>query len=143
MEFPFKAELHSEKDTIEVAKKFSSVLLNGDVVLLNGNLGAGKTFFVKHVCKEFGIENVSSPSFAIVNEYINSKLIYHFDFYRVKKETELYDIGLEDYFKNDDAIIFIEWSQLWENVLPGKSYAVNIDFTNFDHRIISITKCRN
>ncbi len=143
MEFPFETKLFRETDTIETAKKFSSCLVPGDVVLLNGNLGAGKTFFVKYVCKEFAIENVSSPSFAIINEYINSKKIFHFDFYRIKKETELYDIGIEEYLSNDEAIVFIEWAQLWEGILHHKSYVVNIELNGIDERTIRIIKCQN
>lgn len=143
MEFPFEAKLLSETDTIVAAKNFSSYLTPGDVVLLNGNLGAGKTFFVKYVCREYAIENVSSPSFAIVNEYINSNKIYHFDFYRIQKETELYDIGIEEYLGDKEAIVFIEWAQLWEEILHRKSYIVNIELNGIDERIIRIIKCQN
>ena len=73
MDFPFHAIIKSEEETILTAKNFAKKIEIGDVVLLNGDLGSGKTFFVKSICKGFCIENVSSPSFAIINEYHNKK----------------------------------------------------------------------
>ncbi len=142
MEFPFQSDIYKEDDTVEVAKKFSRHLKKGDIVLLNGSLGSGKTFFVKHVCSEYGIKNVSSPSFSIVNEYVNSKKIFHFDFYRIKKITELYDIGFEDYINDETAVTFIEWAQLWDEILHRKSYIIDIDYDDAHKRKISIKKCQ-
>ena len=79
---------------------------------LSGDLGAGKTTFVKAFCKVIGIpDEVSSPTFAIVNEYRNSNKVYHFDLYRIERQEELYEIGFEEYL-DDDAYIFIEWPEL-------------------------------
>ena len=100
MIFPFYKNVDSEEETADVAKIFSRLLQPGDIVLLNGDLGAGKTYFVKSVCSQFGITSVSSPTFSIVNEYHNGRRITHFDFYRIKKVEELYDIGIEDYLMN-------------------------------------------
>ncbi|MEW6701377.1 MAG: tRNA (adenosine(37)-N6)-threonylcarbamoyltransferase complex ATPase subunit type 1 TsaE [Bacteroidota bacterium] len=130
----------SENETAEVAREFSKALSLGDIVLLNGDLGSGKTFFVRCVCLEFGIKNVSSPSFAIVNEYHNHKKIIHFDFYRIKKVEELYDIGFEDYINSNEAIVFIEWANMFPVILPKRNYQIEFKFVNNSSRKISILK---
>jgi tRNA threonylcarbamoyladenosine biosynthesis protein TsaE len=140
MLFPFEIVVGSEDETTEIAKSFSKCLNNGDVVLLNGDLGTGKTFFVKKICSEFGIENVTSPSFTIVNEYHNKNKIFHFDFYRIKKSVELYDIGFEDYLTAAESIIFVEWAELFPEVLPTKNYQVDFQIINESSRKIKIKK---
>lgn len=140
MELVLEKESAGEKDTTGIANYFASVIQPGDLILLNGNLGSGKTFFVKAVCSNYGIGNVSSPSFAIVNEYNGTKKIYHFDFYRIKKISELYDIGFEDYLNDSEAITFVEWADLWNEIFPAKYYRVNFDFVKNEKRIIRITK---
>ena len=139
MVLPNTTMVFSENDTVEIAKQFSKILSNGDVVLLCGDLGVGKTYFVRAVCAEYGISNVSSPSFAIINEYIGSKTVYHFDFYRIKKIRELFDIGIIDYF-NDEAVTFIEWADLYPEVLPQKNYKIEFEFVNETKRKLFITK---
>ena len=109
MKYPNSLKIFSEDETKNIALEFSKDLKNGDVVILNGDLGTGKTFFVKEVGKLFGINNVSSPTFALVNEYSGRIKIYHFDFYRIEKSDELFDIGFNDYLNDNEAIIFIEW----------------------------------
>lgn len=140
MEFPFQTILNSEEDTIKAAKEFSKIISDGDVVALNGDLGSGKTFFVKAVCKEYKIENVNSPTFAIVYEYSGIKNVYHFDFYRIKKLEELYDIGIEDYLNDGEAILFIEWADLMGEILPKKHYSISINLLEDDKRKLEITK---
>jgi tRNA threonylcarbamoyladenosine biosynthesis protein TsaE len=140
LKFPVEIIVDSESETVELAKNFAKVLENGDLVLLNGDLGTGKTFFIKQICKEFGIENVTSPSFTIVNEYHNKKNILHFDFYRIKKSVELFDIGIEDYINSTESIIFIEWANLFSEILPQKKYQVDFQLINESSRIISIRK---
>jgi tRNA threonylcarbamoyladenosine biosynthesis protein TsaE len=130
----------NENDTITLANEFAEFIKPGDLILLNGELGSGKTFFVKHVCEQFGITNVSSPSFAIVNEYNGKRKIYHFDFYRIKKVSELYDFGIEDYLIDEEAITFIEWADLWREILPNKFFKVDFQFVNEHKRKISIEK---
>ena len=98
--------------------------------LITGFLGAGKTTFVKALCQELGVEDVvTSPTFAVINEYrsdIAGELIYHFDFYRIKKLEEVYDMGYEDYFYSG-ALCFIEWPELVEELLPGNTVKVTIE----------------
>ena len=98
--------------------------------IISGFLGAGKTTFIKAVCEELGVTDViTSPTFAIINEYrsdIADELIYHFDFYRIKKLSEVYDMGYEDYFFSG-AVCFIEWPELIEELLPGDVVKVNIE----------------
>jgi tRNA threonylcarbamoyladenosine biosynthesis protein TsaE len=89
-------------------------------------MGAGKTTFVKAICEELGVEDViTSPTFAIINEYEGEETIYHFDFYRIKKLEEVYDMGYEDYFYSG-ALCFIEWPELIEEILPDDAVRVSI-----------------
>ena len=133
METPDVVKINTEDDTINLAGKFIESLVPGDVVVLNGNLGAGKTFFIKNALKVLGIYNVNSPTFAIVNEYKGKYKIYHFDFYRINEVEELYDIGFNDYLNDSEAITFIEWGNMMPQVLPHKRIEINIkindDFT--------------
>ena len=139
MNFPFHDIIRSEDETIITVQNFAKKIEMGDVILLNGDLGSGKTFFVKYICKEFGIENVSSPSFAIVNEYHNKKNFVHFDFYRIKKVEELYDIGFHEYLSGEN-IVFIEWSNMFPDILPKRNYQIDLKFVNNTSREISIVK---
>ena len=132
--------IKSELETEAIAKAFAEQLNTGEVVVLSGELGAGKTFFVKKALANFGITWVNSPSFAIVNEYKNSHKFYHIDFYRIKSVNELLDIGFEDYLNDEDAIIFIEWGNLFSQVLPKKRIEVKIKNNSDSSREIIITK---
>lgn len=113
----------------EAAKQFIANIGDSTVFAFYGNMGAGKTTFVKAVCEELGVADViTSPTFSIVNEYRSEQtgeLIYHFDFYRVKKIEEVYDMGFEDYFYSG-ALCFIEWPELCEEVLPDDTVKVSI-----------------
>ena len=98
------------------------------VFAFRGEMGAGKTTFIKAVCEELGVEDViNSPTFAIVNEYRSrtGELIYHFDFYRINKLEEVFDFGYEDYFFSG-ALCFIEWPEKVEDLLPGDCINVYI-----------------
>ena len=104
-----------------------------------GKMGAGKTTFTKAVCECLGVEDViNSPTFAIVNEYRSDsgELIYHFDFYRIKKLEEVYDMGYEDYFYSG-ALCFIEWPELVEQLLPGNTVKVTIEENEDGSRTVS------
>ena len=111
----------------EAAKAFIEQIGDHTVFAFYGEMGAGKTTFIKAICEELGVEDViTSPTFAIVNEYTSSDgSIYHFDFYRIKKLEEVYDMGFEDYFYSG-ALCFIEWPELIEEVLPEDAVKVNI-----------------
>ena len=135
MEYPYSAKVSSESETINLAEKFASRLNIGEVIILNGELGAGKTFFIKHAAAFFGVNNVSSPTFAIVNVYNGSHKIYHFDFYRINKASELFDVGFNDYLNDNEAIVFIEWGNLIPQMLPGKRIEINIDVLEDSKRL--------
>lgn len=111
----------------EAAREFISVIGDHKVFAFYGSMGAGKTTFVKAICEELGVEDViTSPTFAIINEYSGRDgVIYHFDFYRIKKLEEVYDMGYEDYFYSG-ALCFIEWPELIEDVLPEDAVKVRI-----------------
>lgn len=126
MKFPFSKKIFSVEETSSLADDFVKILAPGDVVILNGNLGAGKTFFVKQILKKFNIDFVNSPTFAIVNEYYGKYIFYHFDFYRINREVELFDIGINDYLNNVEAITFIEWGNMFPDILPKKRIEIDI-----------------
>ena len=111
----------------EAAKQFIDAMGDQHVFAFYGHMGAGKTTFIKAVCEELGVEDViTSPTFAIINEYSGKDdTIYHFDFYRIKKLEEVYDMGYEDYFYSG-ALCFIEWPELIEEVLPEDAVKVQI-----------------
>ena len=117
-------------DTIhEAAKEFVNTMGNGKVFAFYGKMGAGKTTFIKALCEVLGVEDViTSPTFAIINEYTdgNEDPIYHFDFYRIKKLEEVYDMGYEDYFYSGNLCL-LEWPELIEEVLPENVIKVTIE----------------
>lgn len=123
----------------EAAREFISKMGEGSVFAFYGSMGAGKTTFVKAICEELGVEDViTSPTFAIVNEYRSDstgELIYHFDFYRIKKLEEVYDMGYEDYFYSG-ALCFIEWPELIEELLPEDAVRVTIKETEDGCRLV-------
>lgn len=115
----------SENDTKELAKKFASKLKKGDLIVLSGDLGSGKTKFTEGFLSYFNLENeISSPTFTIVNEYCKNDInIYHFDVYRLEDSSEFYAIGGEEYFEK--GICIIEWGELIEDALPNEYIKIN------------------
>ena len=121
----------------EAARQFIDTMGDKHVFAFYGHMGAGKTTFIKAICEELGVEDVvTSPTFAIVNEYSIPQqaspcqrrqvgTIYHFDFYRIKKLEEVYDMGYEDYFYGD-SLCFIEWPEMMEELLPEGAVKVQI-----------------
>lgn len=126
----------SEKETFELAYKIASELGEKRIVCLNGELGAGKTVFVKGFCSFFGISEIWSPTFTIVNEYEGSQPVYHFDVYRLADEDEFYAIGGEEYFEK--GICIIEWSDLVKDVIPEDAVNVRIEKIDDDKRKIHV-----
>ncbi len=120
------------------AKEFLAHMGNGKVFAFYGKMGAGKTTFIKAVCEALGVTDViTSPTFAIVNEYTtaDNSSIYHFDFYRIKKIDEVYDMGYEDYFYSG-RLCFLEWPELIEDLLPEDAVKVSIAMQEDGSRII-------
>lgn len=120
-------------DTMDLASDFAKTLSGNEVIVLTGTLGAGKTFFIKKVCAEFGVKDVVSPTFAIVNEHEGKFHINHFDFYRLNKSRELLEIGFDDYL-NNNSINFIEWGELFIDLLPKKRIEITIEFIDENSR---------
>ena len=120
----------SEQDTIDFAKNYAKNLKHGDIIVLSGELGSGKTKFVQGVLENFNLQDeISSPTFTIVNEYNSDTVnIYHFDVYRLEDSDEFFAIGGEEYFSK--GICLIEWGELIEDILP-KPYT-KISFSKSD-----------
>ena len=123
----------------EAAREFIEHIGERRVFAFYGKMGAGKTTFVKAICEELGVDDViTSPTFAIINEYEtpSNTPIYHFDFYRIKKLEEVYDMGYEDYFYSG-ALCFIEWPELIEDILPDDAVRVSIAEQEDGSRVVS------
>jgi tRNA threonylcarbamoyladenosine biosynthesis protein TsaE len=124
-----------------IASEILSLAKDYRIFLFYGDMGAGKTTLIKSLCECLGTtETVTSPTFSIVNEYIgNSNKIYHFDFYRLKNQTEALDMGYEEYFYSD-AYCFIEWPEKIPGLLPEHYISVEIKVTGDNSRGINIEK---
>lgn len=123
-----KIKIDSLDNIHAAAKQFVDNMGTSKVFAFYGKMGAGKTTFIKAICEVFGVDDViTSPTFAIVNEYTaaSGTPIYHFDFYRIKKIEEVYDMGYEDYFYSNN-LCFLEWPELIEHLLPGDAVRVTI-----------------
>lgn len=133
-------------DSVEALSEVSNYLMSlrekADVIAFYGPMGAGKTTLIKDLCHRMGVtDEVNSPTFAIVNEYVTEEgdSVYHFDFYRIKKLEEAYDIGYENYFYSGNLCL-IEWPELIEPLLPEHYLRVDIQLgASDDERIIKIT----
>lgn len=135
--YKIKIRSNSPEDTIKIGNKLAKLLTKGDVVVLSGDLGSGKTKFVEGFLYNFNLQNeISSPTFNIINEYTSSNNnIYHFDVYRLEDSDEFYAIGGEEYFEK--GICLIEWGELVSDVLP-KDYIhviIHKDLNNENLRI--------
>lgn len=123
------------------AEQFVNNMGNRRIFAFYGKMGAGKTTFIRAVCHKLGVEEeVTSPSFAIVNEYRSDTLgesIFHFDFYRIKKIEEVYDLGYEDYFYGG-GLNFIEWPELIEPLLPEDTVKVEIAENSDGGRVVKV-----
>lgn len=126
---------HSEDETKNFAFNLASKLSTGDIIVLSGDLGSGKTKFTEGFLKYFNLENeISSPTFTIVNEYKNKDInIYHFDVYRLEDSEEFYAIGGEEYFNS--GICIIEWGELIKDALPNDYIHISFERDNSDDNI--------
>lgn len=138
--FKHKIICSSEDDLEAIAEQLINSYSDKRIFAFQGELGAGKTTFIKSICKFLKVnENMTSPSYSIVNEYltVDEELIYHFDFYRIITIEEVYDIGYEDYFFSGNYC-FIEWPEKIEKLLPENIVYVCIEETqNKTERVIS------
>ena len=140
-----KIIIHQLDEIRNAARQFIEQALKGDcqrVVAFYGSMGAGKTTFIRALCEELGVTDVvTSPTFAIVNEYEVDRAeefsIFHFDFYRIKRLEEVYDMGYEDYFYGS-SLCLIEWPELIEELLPDDCLRVNIRMLDDGSREISV-----
>ena len=133
--------INSVEELTTAARQFVQAMNDRSVFAFYGKMGAGKTTFIKTICEVMGVEDVvTSPTFAIVNEYATTggKLVYHFDFYRIKSPREAYDIGCEEYFYSGSPC-FIEWPEMIEELLPEDTVSVRIEINEDGTRAVSLT----
>ena len=125
----------SREQTVELGKKLGGRLKPGDIVLFFGGLGAGKTAFVSGMAKGMGIsQNVTSPTFAIVNEYTGDVPLFHFDMYRIDSAEQLYNIGFDDYLDRG-GVCAVEWSENAADYFGDDVIRVNIEYKGEGRRI--------
>jgi tRNA threonylcarbamoyladenosine biosynthesis protein TsaE len=137
----------SAEETVAYASLFAKNLRRGDVVALYGDLGSGKTQFVKGVCQAFGTHtHVTSPSFVMLNRYYGiykdsgEILIFHFDLYRIRSFNEIFDLGYEEFLQHDN-ICLIEWAEILNSLLPRQRYDIRLALGEKENeRIINITR---
>ena len=125
----------------EVARSFLGQAGHCPVWLFYGEMGSGKTTFIKSLCVEMGVrDSMSSPTFSIINEYITAdgKRVYHFDFYRIENEVEAYDVGSEEYFYSGNLCL-IEWPEKIPSLIPAEHAEVSIVVENQNHRTIALS----
>lgn len=133
--------INSVEELTTAARQFVQAMNDRSVFAFYGKMGAGKTTFIKTICEVMGVEDVvTSPTFAIVNEYATTggKPVYHFDFYRIKSLREAYDIGCEEYFYSGSPC-FIEWPEMIEELLPEDTVSVRIEINEDGTRAVSLT----
>ena len=129
----------SVQETEQLASEFAKELKRGDVIAFTGGMGAGKTAFVRGLAKGLGVSGeVSSPTYAIVNEYRGNPALYHFDMYRVESSEDLFTTGYYDYLDEGESILAVEWSENITDSLPEQTIYVNITPLSESERKIQI-----
>ena len=134
--------LENIKNTAKTIEEFLRKNPTNKIVAFKGKMGSGKTTLIKEICKLFKVtDDVTSPTFAIINEYnsLTEDFIYHFDFYRLEKIQEALDIGTEDYFYSG-FYCFIEWPEIVSSILPDETLSINIEIIDKDTRKLEIVK---
>ena len=135
-----KLSATSLSDLPAIASDIISYATNNRIFLFYGDMGAGKTTLIKSLCKALGsTDNITSPTFSIVNEYAGPNKIYHFDFYRLKTQTEALDIGCEEYFYSGNYC-FIEWPEKIPDLLPDHFIKIQIVVLDDGSRQIILTR---
>jgi len=136
-----KIQINGLAELPDVANKLLAFAGGEKIFLFDGEMGAGKTTFIKNFCKVLGVEDsVSSPTYSIVNEYVaENYTVYHFDFYRIKNIQEAYDLGYEEYFYGG-GICLIEWPERVEELLPDHYIKVEISILGESGRAFEFTK---
>jgi len=133
---------HSELETEKIGEQFAKNLTAGTVVAMYGDLGAGKTAFVRGMARGMGLDcRVSSPTFTIVNEYQGERELIHFDMYRLNDSDELFDIGWEDYLARG-AVCAVEWSEKIDDAFYGDETVVRIEKLGDSDRQITVEEGR-
>ena len=129
----------SVQETEQLASEFAKELKRGDVIAFTGGMGAGKTAFVRGLAKGHGVSGeVSSPTYAIVNEYRGNPALYHFDMYRVESSEDLFTTGYYDYLDEGESILAVEWSENITDSLPEQTIYINIEPLSESERKIQI-----
>ncbi len=135
----YKIKIKNIDEYPQAAAAFANNMGDNRIFAFYGSMGVGKTTFIKAVCEAMGVQDaINSPTFAIVNEYEDAanNTIYHFDFYRIKDITEVYNMGYEEYF-DGHAYCFIEWPELIEELLPREAVRVHIEEDSTGARTIN------
>lgn len=131
----------SKSETAKIGNNLGKLMSGGDVIILSGELGAGKTTIAKAISKGLGLQNVNqviSPSYAIINEYIAGIKIYHFDLYRISSQDELYEIGAFEYFQSDGVCI-VEWGEKFIDSMPKERLEILLEHAGKNERKITLT----
>lgn len=129
----------SANETMEFAKEFAKTIKAPKIIVLSGDLGAGKTTFTKGFAEGLGVsEIITSPTFTLLNEYSGKERMYHFDMYRLSSKEEAYELGFEDYFKKNDGIVLVEWAENVEGLFSPPYTKITIEKISDNEREIKI-----
>ena len=136
MKFGMEYKNQSKNDFVKLAKELATSIKCGDILLMYGNLGAGKTYFTNKLCTALGVKTiVNSPSYVLLNEYAGKWNIYHYDLYRLNAADEVIELGIIE--RLNDGITIVEWPELIDEYLPKKRIEIHFEHNN-DKRNIKI-----
>ena len=131
---------NSLEELTAFSARFAALLWPGDVILLDGDLGAGKTAFVREICRALGFEDASSPTFSIVQHYPTVPPVYHLDLYRMRSENELLLLDLDRILSDETAVFFIEWAERLGRLVPDSYLKITVTVDSDESRIFSFEK---
>lgn len=135
-----KIDINSLHDLPDAAEKIIELCPQGGVIAFYGEMGAGKTTLIREICASLGVsDTVTSPTFALINQYLaaDGRTIYHFDFYRINRLEEAFDLGYEEYF-DSGALCLVEWPEKIESLLPEDTINVDIAITSPTSRSVTV-----